>query len=158
MKLILRRRHNDGAATIGALFIDGEWVCDTLEDQYQPVKKAGETRIHPGNYTLELKPVGTSRFDKSAKRNLGKYHKGMIRLVGVLGFTEVLIHTGNTEKDTAGCILVGLGEGLDANGHHTVINSWTAYRKIYPPIAEAILAGERVTIEIIDGDREGTSA
>lgn len=154
MKLVLRRRHDDGKATIGSLSIDGEQMCDTLEDQYQAVKKLGETRIHPGIYALELKAVGTSRFDESAKRNLGQYHKGMIRLVGVLGFSEILIHTGNTEKDTAGCILVGLREGRDTNGHHMAVDSWAAYRKIYPPIAEAILAGERVTIEIIDGDRE----
>lgn len=158
MKRVLRRRNDDGEATIGDWFTEGEWTCHTLEDQYQAVKKSGETRIHPGTYALELKPVGTSRFDASAKKNLGIHHKGMIRLVGVLGFTEVLIHTGNTEEDTAGCILVGMKEGKDAEGHHTVIDSWTAYRKIYPPIAEAILAGERVTLQIIDADREGMAA
>lgn len=154
MEIVLRRRHDDGEATIGSLSIDDEQMCDTLEDQYQAIKKPGETRIPAGKYLLELKGIGSSRFDKSAKKNLGVHHKGMIRLVEVPGFSEILIHTGNTEEHTAGCILVGLGEGRDENGHQTVINSWTAYRKIYPPIAEAILARERVTIEIIDGDRE----
>ncbi|WOF74122.1 DUF5675 family protein [Parvibaculaceae bacterium PLY_AMNH_Bact1] len=154
MEIVLRRRHDDGEATVGSLSIDGEQQCDTLEDQWQEVKKSGETRIPAGKYQVELKPVGTSRFDKSAKKNMGKYHNGMLRLVDVPGFTEILIHTGNTEKHTAGCILVGLGVGKDEAGHHTVKNSWTAYRKIYPPIAEAIRARERVTIHIIDGDRE----
>lgn len=154
MKVVLRRRHDDGEATAGALFIDDEWMCDTLEDQYREIKKSGDTRIPAGKYKIELKPLGTSRFDASAKKNLGEYRKGMLRLVGVPGFSEILIHTGNTEEHTAGCILVGLGTGKDSKGHHSVKNSWTAYRKMYPPIAEAILAGERVTIEIIDGDRE----
>lgn len=153
MEIVLRRRHDDGEATVGSISIDDEQQCDTLEDQYRAVKKSGDTRIPAGKYKVELKPLGTSRFDASAKRNLGEYHKGMLRLVDVPGFSEILIHTGNTAKHTAGCILVGLGVGKDENGHHKVINSWTAYRKIYPPIAEAILAGERVTIEIIDGDR-----
>lgn len=154
MNLLLRRRHDDGEATIGALFIDGEWVCDTLEDQHQVVKKSGETRIPAGKYRIEIKPLDTSRFDASAKKKMGEHHKGMLRLVDVPGFTEILIHTGNTEKHTAGCILVGLGTGKDSNGHHQVVNSWKAYRKVYPPIAEAIRKPERVTIEIIDADRE----
>eukprot|EP00439_Symbiodinium_sp_Y106_P089545 s1_g2081.t1 len=54
----------------------------------------------------------------------------------------------------AGCILVRLGEGRDENGHHTVLNSWKAYREIYPLVADATLDGGPVTIEIIDGDRE----
>lgn len=154
MDMILRRRHDDGEATIGALFIDDEWMCDTLEDQHQSVKKSGETRIPAGKYKVELKPLGTSRFDASAKKKLGHHHKGMLRLVEVPGFTEILIHTGNTEQHTAGCILVGLGVGKDENGHHTVVNSWKAYRKVYPQIAEAIVKPERVMIEIIDEDRE----
>lgn len=153
MDITVRRRESDKESTLGDLFIDGEWICHTLEDEYRAVKKSGETRIPAGKYPIELKADGTSKFDASAKKNLGHHHKGMLRLVGVEGFTEVLIHTGNTEEHTAGCILVGMGEGEDTNGHHSVTGSWIAYRKVYPQIATAILAEERVNLTIIDGDR-----
>lgn len=152
MKIVLRRRHDDGEATIGDLFIDGEWMCDTLEDQHQDVKVPGETRIPAGRYALELKPVGASRFDETATKIMHGQHHGMIRLRDVPEFSEVLIHWGNFETDTAGCILVGEREGTDLNGHHMVERSVAAYRKVYPLIAKAI-RGEGATIEIIDGDR-----
>lgn len=148
MNLLLRRLNDDGTATIGALFVNGEWVCDTLEDTFRPVKKKHETRIPAGRYKLELKPVGASRFDDSAKAMLGEGHKGMVRLVDVPGFSEVLIHWGNFHTDTSGCILVGLGDGFDDAGKHMVQRSRDAYRKIYPIIATSILARERVSLTI----------
>lgn len=154
MRIIVRRRHDDGEATIGSMHINGECECDTLEDQWQPVKVPGETRIPAGRYELELKRIGESRFDDRAIDKLGDMHKGMIRLKDVPGFTEVLIHWGNFEKDTAGCILVGIGEGKDPHGHHMIKNSWTAYRKIYPKIAKALRARELVTLDVVDADRE----
>ncbi|MEQ9519464.1 MAG: DUF5675 family protein [Parvibaculum sp.] len=149
---MLRRLKDDGHSTLGALFLDDEWACDVLEDTFRPVKKMHETRIPAGRYKLELKPIGASRFDESARAMLGDAHKGMIRFVGVPGFSEVLLHWGNFHWDTSGCPCVGYGTGFDDRGHFMIKESRPTYKRVYPPIAAAILAGE-CWCDVIDGDR-----
>jgi len=71
----------------------------------------------------------------------------------VPGFEFILIHTGNTDEHTSGCLIVG-----DSQENNTIIKdgfvgkSVNAYRRIYPKIAKAIDSGEKVTIEYIDYD------
>jgi len=71
----------------------------------------------------------------------------------VPGFEFILIHTGNTDEHTSGCLIVG-----DSQENNTIIKdgfvgkSVNAYRRIYPKIAKAIDNGEEVTIEYIDYD------
>ena len=77
----------------------------------------------------------------------GKTHKGMLWLQDVPGFLGILIHIGNTEKDSEGCILVGT-EKYEADAK--IGNSTAAYQSIYPVISDAIIAGKEVTIEIVD--------
>jgi len=163
MHIVQRRQRDDGEATIGSWVIDGEWACDTLEDQWQAIKVPGETRIPAGLYELELKPLDTSRFDETATQMLGDDHHGMLRLKPandkfVFDFTEVLAHWGNFETDTAGCVLVGMGVATDRHGHLKILDSKNTYKKVYPPIAAALLAGERVTLLVVDDDREGIAA
>jgi hypothetical protein len=83
-------------------------------------------------------------------------HKGMLAIYNSpdwkivnagMTFQYVLIHTGNTDEHTAGCLL--LNDGLD--GVNFVGNSSVnAYKRIYPIIRDAILAGEEVTITYED--------
>lgn len=152
MSVTIRRLKDDGKASLGALFLDNEWTCDTLEDTFRPIKKMHETRIPAGRYRLELKPVGHSRFDESARAMLGDGHKGMIRFVDVPGFSEILLHWGNFHTNTSGCVLVGIGTGLDDKGNFMIKRSRDAYKLVYPKIASAIEAGE-VWCDVIDGDR-----
>lgn len=87
---------------------------------------------------------------KNIKR-FASFHKGMLHVVNVPGFEYILIHTGNTDEHTAGCLLVG-----DSQENNVIIKdgfigkSTNAYKRIYPDIAKAILKGEDVTIEYID--------
>lgn len=149
MHLILQRLDDDGEATIGELLLDGERLCYTLEDEARAEKVRGETRIPAGLYGLERKQVGESRFDHGARQIMGvDGHIGMIRLKDVPGFSEILIHWGNFEKDTAGCILVGRTRGV-TNGVHSVGKSRLAYKDIYPLIAKAI-GCEHVTLQVVD--------
>ena len=62
-------------------------------------------------------------------------------------FQYILIHTGNTEKHTAGCLL--LNDSISSKTF-TGGSSVDAYKRIYPKIAKAILDGERVTIQYLD--------
>ena len=111
INLEVKRIKKESDYTIGQLFVNGEYFCDTLEDEIRQVKVMHETAIPAGTYkvTLERSP----RF----KRILPLLHN-------VPGFTGILIHSGNTDKHTSGCILVGKSTGS------TLINSLVTLEKL----------------------------
>ena len=75
-------------------------------------------------------------------------HKGMLWLQDVPNFTWILIHTGNTDSHTAGCLLLGeTQQDLDKGKDGFVGGSGDAYKKMYPKVADALLSGEKVTIK-----------
>ena len=94
MKLLLKRIALKDNYTIGKLYIDDKYFCDTLEDAVRDVKIKHQTAIPKGIYKITL--TASPRF----KRILPRLHD-------VPEFTGVLIHRGNTIDDTSGCILVG---------------------------------------------------
>ncbi|MBR1979775.1 DUF5675 family protein [Candidatus Proelusimicrobium excrementi] len=96
MNIIVKRTFKGPDYTIGKLYIDGKYFCDTLEDTVRApgVKIPGKTAIPAGKYKIKL--TESLRFKKL-----------MPRLENVPGFTGVLIHAGNTAEDSGGCILVG---------------------------------------------------
>lgn len=142
----LTRIEHDGVATRGELLAPGgARLCWTIEDRYRPVKVAGTTRIPAGRYPLELKPIGTSRFDAQAARILtarGLTYHGMIRLRNVPNFSEVLIHWGNYHTDTEGCICVGRSKMQGGDGALAVGASQAAFADVYPRLAADIRAGK----------------
>jgi hypothetical protein len=157
MRLRLDRVQSDAESTLGKLWVLAApvavflaWSC---EDGYRAVKVPGETRIPAGIYALGLKPLGTSRFDAKYTARFGAaFHKGMVEIRDVPGFEGVLLHIGNTEKDTAGCVLIGAAWGRDAGGHYQVLQSETAYRRVYPMLRDALMRGEECTLEVVDDD------
>lgn len=147
MKLKLLRFSSGQDSTLGALYVGGKFVCFTIEDEHRDVKVPGETRIPAGSYQLRLRGWGGFH-----NRYLGRFpdlHEGMLEIVGVPGFTDILLHCGNTDFDTAGCLLVGDGvhENVSTRGYLTA--SEPAYRRLYPPVAHAIKNGG-ANIEIVD--------
>lgn len=134
--------------TNGLWLIDGKFMCYTLEDEYRNRKVYGETRIPAGRYKITLRTEGTIH-QRYLHKFGSKFHKGTLWLQDVPNFKWILIHIGNDDEDTAGCILVG----QDPKGSDNFIaNSTAAYKKIYPPIRDAILSGEEVFINVIDLD------
>ncbi|MFR9543247.1 MAG: DUF5675 family protein [Rikenellaceae bacterium] len=122
MKLVLKRRFKGEKYTIGDLYIDGKYFCNTIEDTvrdlpatcpYTPKwrnceckeKVYGETAIPAGTYKI------TMEYSKTFNRTLPLLHN-------VEHFLGILIHSGNTEKHSAGCIIVGFnrvkGKVLDS--------------------------------------------
>ena len=71
----------------------------------------------------------------------------IMQIINVPGFEGILIHIGNSEKDTSGCLLVGL-DMIETEGK--VGRSADAYKKIYPIISGALINNKKVTIEIVD--------
>ena len=141
MKLLLHRIARRDNYTIGRLYVDGKYFCDTLEDtdrglsQALPVtvnhakKRAGVTAIPVGTYRVTL-GVKSPKFSKCAQY---KFCDGKLpRLVNVPAYNGVLIHIGNTPKDTEGCILVGRNTQVGK-----VLESTATFRKLYAVLQDA---------------------
>jgi len=153
MKLQVLRFSSESDSTSGLLFDITEGVkflAYTLEDERRDEKVMKETRIPSGTYEVKLRTEG-GHHNKYASR-YGSMHKGMLWLQDVPNFKWILIHCGNTDEHTAGCLLVGDSQEnnqIKENGF--IGSSSNAYKRIYPSIAEAV-ENEKVTIEYIDVD------
>lgn len=114
--LLLDRKVYTDTYTMGSLYLDGEFICNTLEDTYRDLTKEakipGSTCIPYGIYDVVI--TWSPRF------------KDMYpRLLNVPFFSGILIHKGNTIADTSGCILVG------TKNEDKLIGSKIAYDKLY---------------------------
>lgn len=144
MKIEVLRFSDNSRATGGLMFIDGAFQCFTLEDEKRQVKVKEETCIPVGEYEIKLRTEGTHHEKYRVK--YPDFHIGMLHLQNVPNFQYILIHIGNSEKDSAGCLLVGnqITKAL------TLVDSTGAYIDMYKKVAPALKRGERVTIKITE--------
>lgn len=153
MKLEVLRFSSQDDSTLGVLsdVTDGrKFLAFTLEDEYRETKVAGETRVPAGTYKITLRTVGGFHTKYAAK--YGAMHKGMLWVRDVPGFEFILIHTGNTDEHTDGCLLVGNTSQQNVTKNGFIGESGDAYKRIYPKIAAALELGEEVTITYVDHD------
>jgi hypothetical protein len=147
MKIQLIRTQFGTDATNGLLFIDGQFECYTLEDQYQAVKVMHETCIPEGTYKIIFRKVGG--FHERYSKRYQNAHYGMLWLQDVPEFEYILIHGGNTDDNTSGCIIVGdTQQDLDVSKDGFIGASQQAYQKMYRRISSELLNGKEITIEI----------
>lgn len=155
MKIEVKRIALKDKYTIGHMYIDGKFVCDTLEDKVRDLNKNGkfdngevkipnETAIPYGTYNVTMN-IQSLKYSNYAKYPyVKKYNAFMPRLQNVPSFEGILIHAGNTTDHTSGCILVGENK---IKGQ--VVNSqkiWTNLMDKY--FWPAKLRGEKITIEM----------
>ena len=146
MKLTVVRTQFGTDATNGLLFIDGIFECYTLEDQYQAVKVMHETCIPEGTYDIKFRKTGG--FHAKYSERYKNAHYGMLHIQDVPNFTYILIHTGNTDEHTSGCLIVGeTQQDLEVSKDGFIGSSTTAYKKMYAKVAAQLLQGKKVTIE-----------
>ena len=156
MKLKVERKWRKPLYTIGNLYIDGKFFCNTLEDpdrgltsdmslsKIKSIKIKGDTCIPYGTYKLSLDVV-SPKYSNIKKYPYTSMAKGkMPRVMEVPGFDGILIHAGNTQKDTEGCLLVG-----ENKVKGKVINSQITWQKLYTRLLEAKVKKESITIEYI---------
>ena len=153
MRLTLQRIARKETYTIGRLYVDGIYVCDTIEDkdrglkshhpleQIKKVKVYGETAIPMGTYTIDMDKVSP----KFSNRSWAKPYSGKIpRLRSVPGFESILIHPGNTAASSLGCILVGINDKVGR-----VSDSQRTFRRLMDDhLVPAYERGETITITI----------
>tara|TARA_Y100000389_G_scaffold169785_1_gene176297 strand:- start:41 stop:511 length:471 start_codon:yes stop_codon:yes gene_type:complete len=154
MKLEILRISSESDSSSGLVFDitdERKFLCYSLEDEYRNDKVMHETRVPAGTYQILLRKVGG--FNARYAKKYGDFHKGMLHVQDVPGFEYILIHTGNTDEHTSGCLIVGDSQEnnqLMKNGF--IGKSVQAYKRIYTPIATALENGEEVTITYVDYD------
>jgi hypothetical protein len=154
MKLKVIRFSSQKDSTNGLLFnstAGNKFLCYTLEDERREKKVKAETRIPSGTYKILLRKEGG--FHARYESKYGSMHKGMLHIQDVPGFEWILIHTGNTDEHTAGCLILGDTQENNIIAENGFVGrSTTAYKRVYPLIAKELEKGEEVTIEYIDLD------
>jgi hypothetical protein len=118
-------------STIGKLFINDIYECNTLEDFVRKGKKIyGKTAIPEGVYPVII--------DWS-----NKYQRNMPHILNVPEFSGIRIHSGNDSDDTEGCIILGMNRKIDWVGQ-----SRTAYTAFFSKLNAAFEHEEKITIEV----------
>lgn len=153
MELLIDRKWKKQSYTISNLYIDGKWFCNCLEDadrgldnsmsedMIRMLKKPSITAIPRGTYEIILDVV-------SPKYSKVQFYKDVCngkvpRLKNVKGFDGILIHAGNTDKDSSGCLLVGQNK---VKGQ--VVNSKETFKQLYKLLQDGKSRGEKITIKI----------
>lgn len=154
MKLLVDRKWKKQSYTISNLLIDGKWFCNVLEDadrglddsmsidRILELKKPTITAIPRGTYEITLDIV-------SPKYSKVQFYKDVCngkvpRLKNVKGFDGILIHAGNTDKDSSGCLLVGVNK---IKGQ--VVNSKETFKALYKLLQDRKNKGEKIVIKIM---------
>lgn len=156
MELILKRIALRSEYTIGKLYVNGEYVCDTIEDTVRDldkdgkfanreVKIPGKTAIPYGMYEITMK-VKSPKYSNFSKYSWAKKYDGYLpRLLNVPHFDGVLIHVGNSALDSEACILVGENKVVGK-----VINSVNTFRRLMDDyLVPAKKRNEKIVITII---------
>ena len=144
MKLTLNRKFRGPTYTIGDLSINGNFFCNTIEDTVRKLPAACPNPPNGRSCTCKEKiyartaiPAGTY---KITFQYSPKYKKKMPYLHDVPHFLGILIHSGNTEVDSAGCIIVG-----NNTVRGKVLESLATFQNLY-----SILESEvDITIQIV---------
>jgi len=144
MKLTVNREPTNGKVTVGELSIDGKFVCYTLEDAIREVagrpvaewKVKGQTAIPAGTYQI-------------TEEESPRFGPKTLTVNGVPGFSLIRIHSGNSEADTEGCLIVGAK--LTPNRQRVFGgSSRPALAVLKGIVSKALSVGEKVTIEYIN--------
>ncbi len=152
MLITVNRFHSTDEATLSAVSVDEKLICFGLEDEQRDEKVSGETRIPAGHYKIGLRKEGGFHGRYYQDKRFKEYHRGMLQVLDVPGFEYILIHVGNTEKHTDGCLLVGL---VPHAQNYRLINSAVAYETLYNMVIDAAEAGE---LEIVYADNDKVGA
>lgn len=142
--------------TIGKMYIDGRYFCDVLEDKVRDLNKNGEfdngevkianhTAIPYGTYEITM-DVRSTKFSDFEKYPWAKEYDGYLpRLTNVPLFVGVLLHVGNLDVDSSGCLLVGENKLAGK-----VLNSTTTFRRLMNEyLIPAKNRGEKIYITIV---------
>jgi len=157
--LIVERYGFNPDWTTGELYVNGKPDGFTIEDEERDIKVQGETAIDCGIYELDIRqsPKFSSSFlwsdglkklidtksstlttDKAGAKDWQPHN--LIWIKGTPRHTYCLIHWGNTDKHTDGCLIVGRSTGFIGD-RGAVLDSRRYYAELYARIYPTIAAG-----------------
>lgn len=143
MEITVKRKFKGNNYTIGSLYIDDKYFCDTLEDIDR-----GLTNNMTGSYISTVKVVDQTAIPIGSYKVTITYSNRFQKLLplinNVKGFSGIRIHSGNTKEDTSGCILVGFNTEKGK-----VVNSRVTFNKLFNILQDTLNNGEQVEIKII---------
>lgn len=150
MKVTINRRYTGKTCVIGKFkVLDDEekilFECFSLEEDKEGLESGKDLRIPEGNYNL--KRHSPSRFENTLREITGKNDDEMINVYNneVPASRAILIHWGNTDKDTQGCILLGLTKD---NNNESVGQSRQACKEFYDLMYKKDLS--EIKLEIVN--------
>lgn len=155
MNYILQRFSDNRDSTIGILIKISStgkplFQAYSLEDEYRDDKVSKETRVPAGKYEIVIQSIETP-LTKKYQQKYAWFAKHLM-LKDVPGFVGIYFHIGNTDADTAGCIL--LGDNADNNqvGPGSISNSTVAFKRFYGELFTYLstIKGSKAFIEIRD--------
>ena len=153
MKVELIRIYNCPTYCIGKIYVDGEYVCDCVEDtdrgldESMPLSEIKKKKV----YKMTAIPTGVYDITmdiQSPKFSTYEYYykqcKGYLpRLVSVPGYSGILIHCGSSAQSSAGCIIVGFNT---IKGK--VTDSRKAWERLMKHFKSAKVLEDKITIKI----------
>lgn len=156
MKLTVKRTYRNPNYTIGHLYLNGVYFCDTIEDtdrgltqdmskiEIAKKKVKGQTCIPYGTYIVTMKVISPKYSDFKKYPYAAIVNGRMPRILNVPGFDGILIHPGSTQLDTNGCLVVG-----ENKVKGKVINSQNTWKKLVYMLKQASSREEMITITYI---------
>lgn len=142
MEILVKRIAKRPTYTIGKMFINNKYFSDTLEDTERGLTQNTPLSIIKSKKVANSTAIPTGRYKVIINRS-PKFNRNLPRLLNVPGFDGILIHRGNTDKDTAGCILIGENKVVGK-----VINSTSYEVKLVDILTKAQNNKEPITITI----------
>lgn len=142
MDILVKRVAKRETYTIGKLYIDGKYYCDTVEDKDRGLKDSMTVEDIKAQKVYGKTAIPTGTYSVSYTMS-NKFKKMMPLINNVKGFEGIRIHSGNTADDSLGCIILGENKVTGK-----VLNSRATCEKVYKLIEAAVGKGEKVTIHI----------
>ena len=152
LNIKVTRPYKKDKYTIGKMYLDGKYFCDTLEDkdrgltsdmtvsEIKQIKVKHETAIPTGVYEIDMDTVSP----KFQNRSWAIPYRGKVpRLVDVKGFTGVLIHVANKPEELSGCIAVGENKIVGGLSESTI-----TFHKLMCKLIDAHQAGDKIILTI----------
>lgn len=141
MELLLKRHSFKSTYTIGKLFVNSKYFCDVIEDTVRDLNMDGDLDDSGEGKIYGKTAIPYGRYEVQVTMST-RFKKLLPILIGVKGFEGIRIHSGNTEQDSLGCLIVGENKEVGK-----VLNSRVTMDKLMKEFESHKMEKHYITIE-----------
>ena len=141
MELLLKRHTFKPTYTIGKLFVNSKYFCDVIEDTVRDLNMDGDLDDSGEGKIYGKTAIPYGRYEVQVTMST-RFKKLLPILIGVKGFEGIRIHSGNTEQDSLGCLIVGENKEVGK-----VLNSRVTMDKLMKEFESHKMEKHYITIE-----------